>query len=126
MKTEKIYTQHEENKEWLNKLLFYKDEIKVMQNRLAEVASKNTSKEVLAGVEHFQNQLLIQNTTIDNIKHGVNMSEDSLVKEISGNEVAVDHRMVKDHTETREQITVFEKMFKDIKTELNNSLIKWM
>ena len=60
MKTEKIYTQYNENKEWTSNLSFYKDEIKIMENRLVEITSKNTSKEILAQVEHFQNQLIIQ------------------------------------------------------------------
>ena len=126
MKTEKIYTQHEENKEWHSKLLFYADEIKIMKHRLEEIVTKNTSKDILAGVEHFQNQLIIQKNTIDTIKHGVNISEDALIKNISNNEVAVDHREVKDHTETREMLVTFEKTFTDLKHELNNSLIKWM
>ena len=54
MKTEKIYTQHEENKTWSNNLSFYKDEVKIMENRLAEIISKNTSKEILVQAEHFQ------------------------------------------------------------------------
>lgn len=126
MKTEKIYTQHEENKEWLSNLLFFKDEIKVMEHRLEEIASKNTSKDVLKGVEHFQNQLIIQKNTIDTLKHGVTISEDALRADISKNETAADHRSVKDHTETREQVKQFEKTFKDLKSELNTALIKWM
>ncbi len=126
MKTEKIYTQHEENKEWLNKLLFYQDEIHVMEHHLEEIVSKNTSKEILAKVEHFQNQLIIQKNTIDTLKHEVNISEDELMSSITKNEFAVDHRSIKDHIETRLKVEVFEKIFKDLKTELNLSLIKWM
>ena len=55
-----IYQLHEEHKTWLNKLLFYKDELSIMANRISEVAKKNTSNEVLALVEKFQNQLIIQ------------------------------------------------------------------
>jgi hypothetical protein len=61
----KIYDQHAENTEWTSKLNFYKDDIKIMTGRLEEVASKNSSKEVLAQVEHFQNQLIIQRNNID-------------------------------------------------------------
>ena len=35
MKTqESIYTQHEENSEWISKLKFYTDEISIIKNRL--------------------------------------------------------------------------------------------
>ena len=44
--------------ELMEKLFFYKDEIAIMQERIAEVADKNSSKEVLEQIEHFQNQLI--------------------------------------------------------------------
>ncbi len=36
MKTKEnsIYNQHAENKEWLNKLFFYKEDIAIMERRL--------------------------------------------------------------------------------------------
>ena len=126
MKTEKIYTQHEENKEWANSLLFYKDEITIMKGRLAEVASKNTSKDVLAKVEHFQNQFLIQTETIDTLKHDINLSKDALNKEILKNGIAVDHRSIEDHTVIRENISSFEKIFKTLKTEFNEFVATWL
>ena len=78
MKTEKVYTQHEENKQWMNSLLFYTDEVKIMQGRLEEVASKNTSKEIMAQVEHFQNKLIINRESIDILKHEINLSNDAI------------------------------------------------
>ena len=48
--TESVYKQHEENTEWINKLNFYKDEIRIMNGRLEEIASKNSSKDALADV----------------------------------------------------------------------------
>lgn len=73
METKKVYDLHEENKEWLNKLAFYKDELKVMQNRVSEIAAKNTAKDVLASVEHFQNQLIIQRNNIDELAHSLSL-----------------------------------------------------
>lgn len=126
MKTEKVYTQHEENKQWVNSLLFYKDEVKIMNSRIAEIASKNTSKDVLAQVEHFQNQLLIQNNQIDNLKHAINVDNDTIGKEIKKNAVAIEHRSIADHVTIRENMADFEKIFNLLKTELNTFLSKWM
>lgn len=126
MKTEKIYTQHEENKEWANNLLFYQDELKVMQNRLQEVASKNSAKEVLMQIEHFQNQIIIQNQQIDILKHEINLSNDTINEEIKKNGVAVDHRKIEDHAAAREKMEAFGPIYKSFKTELNVFLSKWM
>ena len=126
MKTEKIYTQHEENKEWANNLSFYKDEIKIFRNRISEIASKNTSKDVLAQVEHFQNQLLIQRDHIDRINHDINISNDAINAEIKKNGTAVDHRSMADHAAIRDNMKSFESIYITLKIELNIFLSKWM
>jgi hypothetical protein len=126
MKTEKVYSQHEENKEWANNLSFYKDEIKVMENRLGEIATKNTSKDILAQVEHFQNQLIIQKDQISKISHDLNLNNDAISSEIRKNPTAVDHRRISDHTAIRESMQTFEKLFSELKTDLYGHLSKWM
>ena len=40
--------------DWKRELSFYKDEMGILKNRLLEVASKNTGKEILISVEHFE------------------------------------------------------------------------
>ncbi|MBA2614107.1 MAG: hypothetical protein H0U95_19245 [Bacteroidetes bacterium] len=126
MKTEKIYTQHDENKEWSSNLLFYKDEIKIMENRLAEISSKNTSKEILAQVEHFQNQLIIQRENIGKISHEININNHAITHEIEKNITAIDHRSMKDHSVIRDNVKSFESIFITLKIELNTFLSKWM
>jgi predicted RNA-binding protein len=121
-----IYKQHEENVEWSNKLDFYKDEIKILQNRLEEVASKNNHKDVLALVETFQNQLIIHRNTIDEIHHKITISEDKLQDEIAKNPVATDHRKVPNHEVEKEEIQIFEKVFNELREEFNRFVSKWM
>jgi predicted RNA-binding protein len=126
MNTQKIYTQHEENQKWASNLAFYKDEIKIMEKRLEEIVSKNTSKEILAQSEHFQNQLIIQKNQIDQINHIINIDNDNIHDEINKNIVAVDRRSIEDHTELREQVSTFESLFTDLKQNFNTFLSKWM
>ena len=121
-----IYTQHEENTAWSNKLDFYKADIKIHQNRLQEIASKNNRKEVLAGVEKFQNQLIIHRNTIDEIQHKVTISEDKLQGEIRREPVATDHRKTEYHAEVKEEMEIFEKVFKELREEFNRFVSKWM
>jgi hypothetical protein len=125
MKTN-ILSQHEEHTKWLSEMAFYKDEIKVMQKRIDEVASKNTSKDVLVNIEHFQNQLLIQDANISKIQHHINHDENAIQNSIKENPVASDHRKAEDHVEERQMVESFEKHFKELKTELNTFLSKWM
>jgi predicted RNA-binding protein len=123
---ELIYKQHEENVEWSNKLDFYKDEIKILQNRLEEVAEKNNHKEVLALVEQFQNRLIIHRNTVDEIRHKITISEDKLHQEIERNPVATDHRKVEYHQTEKEELQIFEKVFNELREEFNRFVSKWM
>jgi len=126
MKTEKVYTQHAENIEWLNNLAFYKDELKVMENRLSEIVSKNTSTDILAKLEQFQNRILISKNSIDILKHKINISNDEIKANVNGNSIAVEHRVIKDHTDLRNEIKIFNLNFTSLRSELNLFLLKWM
>lgn len=123
---ESIYKQHEENTEWLKKLDFYKDEISILKGRLEELATKNNAQEVLAEVERFQNQFIIQRNNIDEIAHKVREHEQSLLDEIKSNPVAVDHRKVEYHAVEQDLVNSFEKVFNEVREDFNKFSSKWM
>jgi hypothetical protein len=127
METKKtIYQLHEEHKTWLNKLLFYKDELKIMDKRILEVVEKNTSKEVRALADHFNNQLIIQKEQIDILTHDIKSHELYLEAAVQNNPNAIDNEKFSDHKKHRENIAVFEKLFKELREELIDFLSKWM
>ncbi len=126
MKTTETFQIHEEHKEWLNNLFFYKDELSIMQRRIAEIAKKYSTKDVLANVEHFQNQLKIQKEQIDILSHEIKIHEESLEKEINKDETKVESVKCLSHTDETEQLHTFEKIFKELRKELNLFLAKWM
>jgi hypothetical protein len=123
---EAIYTQHEENTNWMKTLDFYKDEIKIFRSRLEEIAAKNNSNKVLTEVEHFQNQFIIQRDNIDNIAHAIKLNEESLLAEINRNPVAVDHRKLEYHEKEQDLVETFAKNFSGIREEFNRFTSKWM
>jgi hypothetical protein len=127
MKTgEKIYTQHADHTDWLNKMKFYTDEITILKNRLGEIATKNNQKDVLAQVEHFQNQLIIQKNNIDEISHIIKVDEDVIQKEVEKNPVAIDHREMPTHKEEKNKVDAFEKNFNELRAEFKTFAAKWM
>ena len=123
---EKIYTQHADHTEWLSKLKFYTDEISILKGRLEEIASKNNQQNVLAQVEHFQNQLIVQKNNIDEISHTIKLDESAIEKEVNKNPVAVDHREMPSHSKQKEAIDAFEKNFNELRTEFKIYAAKWM
>jgi len=125
-KQEPIYKQHEENREFTSKLDFYKDEIKILEGRLGELASKNSKNDILGELEKYQNQLIIQRNNIDEIAHKVKINEDALQKEVVKNPVAVDHRHVPYHGAEKALIEGFETNFHSLRADLNGFISKWM
>ncbi len=116
--TKKIPELHREHTEWLNKLAFYIDDLKIMEHRIKEVMSRNSSKDVLAMAEHFQNQIIIQQVQIQNLKDGIWHHEKAVMKNVEENPIASDHREMEDHVEQRQKIERFEEIFNDLRKEL--------
>lgn len=57
--------------DWLRALEFYKQELGILKKRLTEIAGKNTDKDVMKDVEHFENQFEIQAENIHKLKHDI-------------------------------------------------------
>jgi hypothetical protein len=123
---ESIYNLHEENTVWLNKLDFYKDDLQIFKDRLQEIAAKNSSKEVLAEVEHFQNQFYIQQNNMDNITHAIKLNEQELMELIKSNPVVAGRRKADYHEKEHDLVVTFEKNFKNLRKEFNSFSTKWM
>jgi hypothetical protein len=113
-------------KEMLNKVEFYKFDIKVLQNRLEEIANKNNAPEVLSMVEHFQNQYILQNEQSDILHHEIKASRKGLENKVDKNPVAVDHRKMNDDAELREKVEQYEKTMSDLRNESIRFFAKWM
>ncbi len=122
----KIYEMHQEHTEWLNKLSFYQDELEIMKNRLAEIAQKYTSNDVLAQVEHFQNQFIVQDEQLDILKHNINEHEEYLQQRINENQVAADRQTSSDSPQIRESVASFERIFNGLRQEFNQFLTRTM
>lgn len=127
METKKtIYQLHEEHKTWLNKFLFYKDELAIMSKRINEVSEKNTSTELHSLCDHFRNQLIIQKEQIDILNHDIKSHESYLESAMRKNIGDIEHENFTDHKKHRESIVIFEKLFKELREELIDFLSKWM
>jgi len=125
VKTEKAYALHVEHSQWLENLKFYEDEVVILKSRISEIAAKNTSSDVLKEVEHFQNQLIIQKNEIDELRHSIKDHETYIENTVAHNPAA-DHKYVNDHVKERDRMETFERLFKEMKDQLNKFLAKTM
>ncbi len=115
---------HFDHMEWLNALRFYKDDIGILEHRLEDIARRNTGTEVMAELEHFQNQFIREREVIDELRHDIKQHENLLEKESKEHPVAIDHRAFTDHTDLRERMATYEKLFRELKGDYQRWLAK--
>ena len=113
---------HNDHKLWLNTLDFCKDEIAILERRMEEIAARNTVSEVLAELEHFQNQYIRQREVIDEMRHELKQHENALEKEVRDHPIAVEHRLFNDHGAHRDAMATFEKIYRELKDEF----MRWL
>jgi hypothetical protein len=109
---------------WLKDLAFYKDELGTFGKRLEEVVTQNNKKEILASVEHFQNQFIRQNELIDELRHTYNEKELGLVSNVLANPVASDRVIYQEPVELKEEFETFERIYREMKVEFESFLSK--
>jgi len=117
---------HHEYMDWQNELHFFAEEMKILQKRLAEVAASNTSHEVMAQVEQYQNRLIRQKEVHDELLHEIRTSDQKLEQDISANPVASDHKTWDDPVELREKMIRFRELYKEFKEGLLKFAGQWL
>ena len=125
-KVKHIDELHFEYQLWNSEASFFADELKIYQNRLEEIASKNTKSEVRAQIEHFQNQFIVQKEQIDILKHEVTVYEQALATYAKENPIAIDHKLFETNSELTERAEMFKKIFSELKTEFKKFASEWM
>ncbi|MCC6542503.1 MAG: hypothetical protein IT225_09810 [Flavobacteriales bacterium] len=117
---------HHDQREWLNALAFYKQDLNILEHRLEDIVRRNNKPEVMAQVEHFQNQFIREREVIDELRHDIKQEENVLEKEMKDHPVAIEHRYFQDHTELRDRYQTFESLYRELKQEFQQWLRKWM
>ncbi len=112
--------------EWLKGLEFYDAEIDIMQNRLLEIVKKNNGKEMMAEVEHFQNQFIVQRDNIDQLQHDIRLHDKEVATEAQAHAGKMKSSGLDEHSKLQEQVESFEKVFNELRQEFKGFLSKWM
>jgi arginine deiminase len=115
-----------EHTEWIKGLEFYKEEIHNLENKLLEIATKNSSFEARQGIEHFQNQFVVQRNNIDELRHKIKEHIHVFTKLPELQEEVVENERLADHENLRDEYQSFEKIIRELRLEFNVFLAKWM
>lgn len=110
---------HHENLTWLRSIDFFKQENSFLKNRLAEVVDGTTDKSFLAQAEHFQNQFIIKDEFLDELRHDVNEQERDLSAKFHHQSFSTDPDMRERQQQLRGQMQYLEKEFTNLRYEFN-------
>jgi len=114
------------NNDCLRGITFYKEELRVLQERLEEIAADNTAHEVQEKVEHFQNQFIIHEDQLNELKHDIHANDEAIEAELLHTETQVTDSTAAQHTRIRERYLTEEKIFNDLRHEFNHFAAQWM
>ena len=116
---------HSEITEWKSDVELIRSEIETFQKQLNEIASKNSSQEVLSEVEHFQNQFIRQLEVTDELLHNLHAADHELAEKA---DVGSDSNLIfmDDNKGIRDSIATNNKLFSELKNEYHLFLEKWM
>lgn len=128
MEKEVIYVEdlHFEHLQWLGELEFWKDELKSFNNRLAELANRWSNKDVLAQLEHFQNQFILHGEFIDNQEKLIHAHETNMADHDKKEEMVINTGLAKNHLDIRDRMQDQRKIYANLKKDFYKFLSKYM
>jgi hypothetical protein len=119
----KVEQFHYEHISWLRLLDYFKQENAFLKTRLAEVLDNNADKDFLAYAEHFQNQFIIKDEFIDELKHDINHMIRFYENRPSEYKKDTNKKMEVRQTKLRNEMEYFEKDFIALKNEFNKYVV---
>jgi hypothetical protein len=128
MKKEAIYNAdlHFEHVFWTKELDFWEDELKSFNNRIEELVMRWTDPSVLAQIEKFQNQFLIQENAMNSVRNQIDMHETNMAEHYKINEDVLNKGLVKKHLMIRDQMETQRSIYQNLKKEFFKFLTKYM
>ena len=111
---------------WLKTIAFYEGEFDILKERLLEIAQKNTGAAIMAQVEHFQNQFIIQRNNMDELKHRVREHDLLVSADAQQHSGKMDTGNDGVHKSIKEQFVSTESIINNLRQEFNQFLSKWM
>ncbi len=108
---------------WERMLDFFKQENAFLKTRLSQVLDRKIDSEFLALAEQFQNQFIIKDDFIDELKHDINEMERAIKESSVTMKIVPDIKVENKHNKLRNEMEYLEKNFAQLKNEFNKYLV---
>ncbi|SHF30077.1 hypothetical protein SAMN03080594_103262 [Arenibacter palladensis] len=115
---------HFEHEIWRRELFFWQDELIIFNNRLSELVTRWTKKEVLKQLDHFQNEFILHGGVIEDLLEEMEIHESRMADQDLLSHDAMDTMMVKKHMEFRKKMEIQEEIYTALKREFFRFLTK--
>lgn len=128
MEKELIYNAdlHFEHENWQRELDFWEDELKSFHLRLDELVKRWTDHKVLAEIDKFQNQFMIQEKEFDSLKDQIAMHEKNMASHYEKNEDVLNKMFVSQHLSLREVMVTERNLYHNLKKDFFRFMTKYM
>ncbi len=128
MKTAVIFNSdlYFEHKLWKRELFFWEDELKSFKKRLTELIERWEEKDLLAQLEHYQNQFLIHENKINELQDDIDIHEISISESSKKGTELLNMSLLKKHIECRNHIETQRHIYSDLKKEFFRFLSKYL
>ncbi len=119
---EKNIHYYHELQDWKRSVDFYLEELSVFNDRVAEVTEKNTNRDTLARVEHFQNQFILQQEQFELLRHDIRSHKEKIESIMAAKNDAQKGSLTPGQQQIRDRLLHAEKIFADTKHAFYNFL----
>ena len=117
----------EELQSWKHELSSIKDEIRYFERHLEDLSRKNLPKDLLAEVEHFQNQFICQKEVIDQLRHDLPDSRnkvENIFRQLRAYNEEENWEFAKEGLDDR--MHTFRKIYIEVKQDFHRFEADWM
>ena len=117
---------HFEHVQWRRELFFWEDELKSFKNRLSELVIRYTAKDVLAKLEHYQNEFILHGGVIDDLLEDIEAHEIRIAAQTKAGQDVLDTVLVKKHLEFRNRMETQRRIYGELKKDFYRFLTDYM
>ena len=111
-----VETLHFEHILWSNELKFFADELSIFEGRLEKLVQTLTDRDMLARLEHYQNQFIRQKEVLDQLKHDIKVHDQELGRMLRRDKNPDEVDNVR-HAKVDEDMRMFRKIYAELKSE---------
>jgi|GEM_PF-6689406 len=117
---------HKEYLEWIAKFEFYEEEMANFKTKLADILNKYTANDVEAGAHQLLNKVDIQRANLQKVKDYLRRAETLFAADVKEKPEQYKHIFTDEDIKNRDDIEYFQKMYPELKAEMQQFLAKYL